>query len=53
MQVTIETPQGGVTATVTDGFIGNAQVDPDGAVNIAFFPAEKPPDEHGEEFITD
>jgi len=45
MQVTIETPQDGVTATVTGGLIGNAQVDPDGVVNIRFFPTEAPPEE--------
>lgn len=54
MQVTIETPQGSVTATVQDGFIGNAQIDPDGVVTITFFPMEKPPDEGGNDgFITD
>ena len=48
MQVTIETPQGGVTTTVTDGFVANAQLDPDGVVTISFFPMERPPDDDAE-----
>jgi hypothetical protein len=45
MRATLETPNGTVSATVDDGFIANAQVDPDGVVTISFFPMEKPPDE--------
>jgi hypothetical protein len=42
MQVTVETPQGGVTATVTSGRIGSARVEPDGTVSISFIPIIEP-----------
>ena len=48
MRASLETLHGTVTATVDDGFIGNAQVDPDGVVTISFFPMERPPDEDGD-----
>lgn len=43
MKLTIETPLGNMTATVDGGFIGNAQVEPDGVVNLSFFPQEEAP----------
>jgi len=48
MKVTLETANGPVTATVDNGFIANAQVDPDGVVTISFFPMERPPDDDAE-----
>ncbi len=48
MEVTLKTPNGAIIATVDDGFIANAQVDPDGVVTISFFPMEQPPDEDGD-----
>jgi hypothetical protein len=48
MKVTLETPNGPVTAAVDDGFIANAQVDPDGVVTISFFPMERPPNDDAE-----
>ena len=49
MQVTIETPQGSVTATITGGMIGSAEVAPDGGIRLSFFPMEAPPEESGGE----
>ena len=48
MKVTLETPTGQVTAIVDDGFVANAQVDPDGVVTISFFPMKPPPDDDTE-----
>lgn len=48
MDVTLRTPNGTITAAVNDGFIANAQVDPDGVVTIGFYPLERPPDEDTE-----
>jgi len=48
MEVTLKTPNGTITATVNNGFIANAQVDPDGVVTISFFPMERPPDDDAE-----
>ncbi len=48
MEVTLKTPNGPVTATVDNGFIANAQVEPNGVVTISFFPLEKPPDDDEE-----
>jgi hypothetical protein len=48
MKVTLETPNGPVIASVDDGFIANAQVDPDGVVTISFIPMERPPDDDTE-----
>ncbi len=38
MKLTIETPQGTVTATVSEGFIGNAEITPEGAVIFSLIP---------------
>ncbi len=48
MRVALDTPLGTITAIVDDGFIANAQVDPDGVVTISFFPMEPPPDDDSE-----
>ena len=48
MRVALETPKGIVTATVDNGFIANAQVDPEGVVTIGFYPLERPLDEDTE-----
>ena len=53
MKAILETPQGVVTATIQDGYIGNAQVDPDGVVVITFFPMDRPPDDEDEGFINE
>lgn len=53
MKATIQTPHGEVTATVDDGFIGGAEVQPDGSVSISFFPMEQPPDATDDAFIND
>lgn len=45
MKATIQTPFGEVTVTVDGGFIGGAEVSPDGAMSIAFYPPDKPPDD--------
>ena len=48
MKVTLITPNGPVSASVENGFIANAQVDPDGVVTISFFPMEPPPEDDTE-----
>ena len=48
MEVTLKTPNGAIVASVDNGFIANAQVDPDGVVTISFFPMERPPDDEAE-----
>ncbi len=53
MRVTLDTPLGTITAIVDDGFIANAQVDPDGVVTIGFYPLERPPDDRDTIFISD
>lgn len=46
MEVTLKTANGAIIASVDNGFIANAQVDPDGVVTISFFPIERPPDDN-------
>ena len=53
MEVTLKTPTGTITAAVDNGFIANAQVDPDGVVTIGFYPLERPPDDGETIFISD
>lgn len=48
MEVTLKTPNGAIIASVDNGFIASAQVDPDGVVTISFFPMERPPDDEAE-----
>jgi len=48
MEVTLKTANGGIIASVDNGFIANAQVEPDGVVTINFFPLERPPNEEAE-----
>lgn len=46
MKVTISTPMGDITADITGGAIGSAEVTPDGGVIISFFPVDQQePDE--------
>jgi hypothetical protein len=51
MSVSIQTPNGKVNATVDDGFIASAQVDPDGVVTISFYPTERLSEEESAHFI--
>ena len=48
MEVTLKTPNGPIIASVDNGFIANAQVDPDGVVTISFLPMEPPLDDDTE-----
>ena len=48
MEVTLKTANGAIIASVDNGFIANAQVEPDGVVTISFFPLERPPNEEAE-----
>ena len=48
MEVTLKTPNGAIIASVDNGFIANAQVEPDGVVTLSFFPLERPSDDDAE-----
>lgn len=48
MKLELKTPFGEITTTVSDGFIGNAEITPEGVVSIMLYP-ESPPDQMGEQ----
>ena len=43
MKLKLKTPQGEMQLTVTQGFVGTAEVTPDGGVVFSLFPAESEP----------
>lgn len=55
MKLKLKTPQGEMQLTVTQGFVGTAEVTPDGGVLFSLFPDQETPpdDEVKEQFITD
>ncbi|HNW87655.1 MAG TPA: hypothetical protein PLP25_00235 [Candidatus Limiplasma sp.] len=45
MKLKLKTPQGEMQLTVTQGFVGTAEVAPDGGVVFSLFPADSEPTE--------
>lgn len=45
MKIKLKTPQGEMQLTVTQGFVGTAEVTPDGGVVFSLFPADTEPSE--------
>lgn len=48
MKLKLKTPQGEMQLTVSQGFVGTAEVAPDGGVVFSMFPQEEPPPEEQE-----
>ena len=56
MKLKLKTPQGEMQLTVTQGFVGTAEVAPDGGVVFSLFPADSEPPEQPidpDEFVGD
>ena len=53
MKVTISTPMGDITADITGGAIGSAEVTPEGGVLIHFYPVDMATEPDEEAFIGD
>lgn len=56
VKIKLKTPQGEMQLTVTQGFVGTAEVAPDGGVVFSLFPADSEPiepDEKPDGFVGD
>lgn len=51
MKVTLSTPMGDITADITGGAIGSAEVTPEGGVMIHFYPVDTTGEPEEEAFI--